>query len=136
MPERSREILGWISDAAFVLDPEGRCLYINCRAAELAGRPASRLIGRTVREIFPEEWMLGFSARAETALSEQAPGSFRGFCPPVNAWLDAALYPGRRGLLAVLHDVTGQVLAEEQVHRALAGVEASRRALESLASRG
>jgi hypothetical protein len=45
------------------------------------------------------------------------------------------LYPGGRGLLAVLRDVTGQVLAEEQVHRALAGVEASRRDLQSLTTR-
>jgi hypothetical protein len=45
------------------------------------------------------------------------------------------LYPGGRGLLAVLRDVTGQVLAEEQVHRALAGVEASRRELQSLTAR-
>ena len=136
MLEPSREILDWISDAAFVLDPGGRFLYVNRRAAELAGRMAGRLIGRTVREVFPEEWSPGFSACVEAALKEQAPGSFRGFCPSVSAWLEAALYPGGRGLLALLHDVSGQVLAEEQVHRALAGVEASRRELESLAGRG
>jgi hypothetical protein len=38
-------------------------------------------------------------------------------------------------LLAVLRDVTRQVLAEEQVHRALAEVEASRSELEDLAAR-
>ena len=135
MLEPTWEILDWISDAAFVLDPGGRFLYINRRAAELAGYPASRLIGRTVREIFPEEWSPGFSACAEAALKEQAPGSFRGFCPPASAWLDAALYPGGRGLLAVLRDATRQALAEEQVHRALAGVEVSRRELESLTAR-
>ena len=80
----------------------------------------------------PEEWSLGFSARAEAALKERAPGYFRGFCPPASTWLDAALYPGGQGLLAVLRDVTGQVLAEERVHRALAVVEASRSELESL----
>lgn len=133
--ESTQEILDWISDAAFVLDPGGRFLYINRPAAELAGRPASRLIGRTVCEIFPEEWSPGFCACAQAALKEQAPGSFRGFCPPLSAWLDAALYPGGRGLLAVLRNVTGQVLAEEQVHRALAGVEASRSELESLTAR-
>jgi PAS domain S-box-containing protein len=132
MPEPTREILDWISDAAFVLDPGGRFLYINRRAAELAGRPASCLIGRTIREVFPEEWSPGFSACAEAALKEQDPSYFRGFCPPVSAWLDAVLYPGGRGLLAVLRDVTRQVLAEEQVHRALAEVEASRSELECL----
>ncbi len=70
MLEPTGEILGWISDAAFVLDPGGRFLYINRRAAELAGRPASCLIGRTVCEIFPEEWSPGFSACAEAALKE------------------------------------------------------------------
>ena len=48
IPEPAREILDWISDAAFVLDARGRCLYMNRRAAEFAGRPASCLIGRTV----------------------------------------------------------------------------------------
>ena len=131
----AREILDQISDAVFVLDP-GRCfIYVNRRGAELAGCPASCLIGRTACEVFPEEWSPGFFACAEAALSKQAPGYFRGFYPPIGAWLDAALYPGAQGLLAVLRDVTRQVLAEEQVHRALAEVEASRSELEDLAAR-
>jgi DNA-binding SARP family transcriptional activator len=135
MMEPAREILDQISDAVFVLDP-GRCfIYVNRRGAELAGCPASCLIGRTACEIFPEEWSPGFFACAETALSKKAPGYFRGFYPPIGAWLDAALYPGAHGLLAVLRDVTRQVLAEEQVHRALAEVEASRSELEDLAAR-
>jgi PAS domain S-box-containing protein len=135
MPEPTREVLDWISDAAFVLDPGGRFLYINDQAAELAGHPASCLIGRMVCEVFPEEWSPGFCACVMAALKEQADGCFRGFSAPVDAWLDAALYPGGRGLLAVLRNVTGQVLAEEQVHRALAAVEASRSQLESLTAR-
>ena len=63
-------------------------------------------------------------------------GLLPGFYPPAGAWIEAALYPDRRGLLAVLRDVTRQVLAEQQVHRALAEVEASRRELECLVSRG
>ncbi|MGH3403149.1 MAG: BTAD domain-containing putative transcriptional regulator [Streptosporangiaceae bacterium] len=133
--EPTREILDWISDAAFVLDPEGRFLYVNRRGADLAGHPASEIAGRTVRAICTEERLPGFCDCAEAALREQAPGHFRGFCPPVNAWLDAALYPGGRGLLVVLRDVTRQVLAEEQVHRALAEVEASRSELECLTGR-
>ena len=39
----AREILDWISDAVFALDPEGRCLYVNGRGAELAGQPARQL---------------------------------------------------------------------------------------------
>jgi len=135
MLKPTREILDWISDAAFVLDPAARFLYINARGADLAGRPACRVIGRTVREVCTEDRLPGFCGWAEAALKEQAPGHFRGFCPPVNAWFDTALYPGDRGLLAVLRDVTGQVLAEEQVHRALAEVEASRSELECLAAR-
>ena len=50
MPEPAWEILGWISDAAFVLDPGGRLLYVNRRAAELAGRPpAASSAGRSAR---------------------------------------------------------------------------------------
>ena len=52
----AREILDQISDAVFVLDP-GRCfIFANRRGAELAGCPASCLVGRTACEIFPEEW--------------------------------------------------------------------------------
>jgi len=131
----TREILEWISDAAFVLDPEGRVLYVNRRGAELAGHTANGVVGRPFRAICTEERLPGFCDCAEAALREGAPGHFRGFCPPVNAWLDAALYPGGRGLLVVLRDVTQQVLAEEQVHRALAEVEASRSELECLTAR-
>jgi PAS domain S-box-containing protein len=131
----AREILDWISDAAFALDPGGRCMYVNRRGAELAGQPAGCLLGRMAGEIFPEQWSSGFWACAQ-ALTGRAPGYFRGFYPPAGAWIEAALYPGRRGLLAVLRDVTRQVLAEQQVHRAPAEVEASRRELERLAGRG
>ncbi|MGH3274986.1 MAG: BTAD domain-containing putative transcriptional regulator [Streptosporangiaceae bacterium] len=133
--EPAWEIVDWISDAAFVLDPRARFLYINRRGADLAGHPASTVVGRPVREICTEEWLPGFSSCAEAALALQAPSHFRGFCPPADAWLDVVLYPGRRGLLAVLRDATRQVLAEEQVHLALAEVEASRRELECLATR-
>ena len=83
MPEPAWEILGWISDAAFVLDPGGRLLYVNRQAAEFAGRPASRLIGRTVCEIFPEEWSPGFCACAQAALKEQAPVASGGSARPL-----------------------------------------------------
>lgn len=132
MPGPTREILDWISDAAFVLDPAGRVLYVNRRGADLTGQAACGVVGRPVRAICTEERLPGFCDCAEAALREQAPGHFRGFCPPTNAWLDATLYPGRRGLLVVLRDVTQQVLAEEQVHRALAEVEVSRSELECL----
>lgn len=135
MLESAREVLDWISDAAFALDREGRCLYVNRRGAELAGQPAGCLVGRTVCEIFPGQWSSGFWACAG-ALTGRAPGYFRGFYPPAGAWLDAAVYPGRPGLLAVLRDVSPQVLAKEQVHRALAEAEASRRELECLAGPG
>ncbi|HET9973256.1 MAG TPA: BTAD domain-containing putative transcriptional regulator [Streptosporangiaceae bacterium] len=130
-----REILDWISDAVFALDPEGRCMYVNERGAELTGQPAGCLVGRMAGEIFPGQWSSGFWACVQ-ALTGRAPGRFRGFYPPAGAWIEAVLYPGRRGLLAVLRDVTGQVLAEQQVHRALAEVEASRRELEPHAGRG
>ncbi len=132
LPESTRELLDWISDAAFALDSRGRCTYVNGLGAELAGKPASCLVGRTVGEIFPEQWSAGFSACAET-LTGGAPGYFRGFYPTIGAWIDAALYPGERGLLAVLHDVTRQVLAEQQIHHALAEVEASSSELECFA---
>ena len=66
----------------FVLDP-GRCfIFANRRGAELAGCPASCLVGRTACEIFPEEWSWGFFACAEAALSKKAPGYFRGSTSP------------------------------------------------------
>ncbi len=43
------------------------------------------------------------------------------------------MYPGERGPLVVLHDVTRQVLAAQHIHRALAEVETSCNELECLA---
>ena len=49
-----RSVLERIGDAYIAFDTEWRYTYVNWRAAQLAQKPASELIGRCVWDEFPE----------------------------------------------------------------------------------
>lgn len=120
------DVLGWIPDAAYVLGHDDRILYVNPRAAEIAGLPATCLRGMPARAAFPDDWLEAYRNCADTALAAGESGCFRAFCAHLGSWLEWAVYPGEQGILILSRNLTWAVRAEESVRRALAAVEASR----------
>ena len=71
-----RSILERIGDAYIAFDTEWRYTYVNGKAAELARKPASELIGRCVWDEFPESVHTPFYTELHRALREQIPIQF------------------------------------------------------------
>ena len=68
-------ILERIGDAYIALDKDWRYTYVNKRAAELALKPASELLGRSVWEEFPEAVHTPFSPNSNEQCGNRSPSS-------------------------------------------------------------
>src|SRR5438067_1861720 len=72
--EKYRDLINASPDAISLMDADGKCLLVNPAGVELAGRPASELIGSSIAETYlPEERHL-FKDRVDKLKAE---GAFR-----------------------------------------------------------
>ncbi len=101
------QVLENIHDAVVVLDAEWRVTYLNRAAAQFAGRPASDLIGKSTWDIFPNAFGNAFYTELHRVASERPQrGHCEEYCPSVDRWLEADVYPSGAGVLVILRDIT------------------------------
>ena len=110
-----RSILERIGDAYIAFDTEWRYTYVNWRAAELAQKPASELLGRCVWEEFPEAVKTPFYSELQRAMREQIPVEFDNYFEPLDRWFENSVYPSPSGVGVYYRDITERV----RTHRAL-----------------
>jgi signal transduction histidine kinase len=110
-----RSILERIGDAYIAFDTEWRYTYVNWRAAELAQKPASELIGRCVWDEFPEAVKTPFYSELQRAMREQTPVEFDNYFEPLGRWFENSVYPSPSGVGVYYRDITERV----RTHRAL-----------------
>lgn len=111
--DRTETILRAIGDGFIAVDRELRYTYVNDRVAELLGRPASELLGRSWAELFPEgrRSPLGATLRARMAAGET--GSIEEYSRMLQRWLDVRYYPAPDGYVLLVRDVTEQRRAQD-----------------------
>ncbi|KAA2236209.1 PAS domain-containing protein [Salinarimonas soli] len=127
---RLRRVLESTGDSVFVLDREGRFTYLNERArAHLA--PGRDLVGRRVREVFPEDSAADLWRAFHDAAITGRPTRADQFYRPLALWFEAHAYPSDEGLTVFFRDVTEQRCAagtvrdsEERLRLALSGAKA------------
>ena len=110
-----RSVLERIGDAYIAFDTEWRYTYVNWRAAELAQKPASELIGRCVWDEFPEAVKTPFFSELHRAMREQVPVEFDNYFEPLDRWFENSVYPSPSGVGVYYRDITERV----RTHRAL-----------------
>jgi PAS domain S-box-containing protein len=110
-----RSILERIGDAYIAFDTEWRYTYVNGKAAELAQKPASELIGRRVWDEFPEAVKTPFYSELHRAMREQRPVEFNNYFEPLGRWFENSVYPSPAGVGVYYRDITERV----RTHRAL-----------------
>jgi PAS domain S-box-containing protein len=110
-----RSILERIGDAYIAFDTEWRYTYVNSRAAQLAQKPASELIGRCVWDEFPEAVQTPFFSELHRAMREQKPVKFDNYFKPLDRWFENSVYPSPSGVGVYYRDITERV----RTHRAL-----------------
>ncbi len=117
-----RTITGSIPDPVFLKDRSGRWLFVNRATAEVVGKPAEQLLGRTDREIYGDrrvgEALMATDRRImESGIAEeveediQTPGGYRVFLSAKAPYRDAE---GRiAGVIGSARDITDRKRAEE-----------------------
>jgi PAS domain S-box-containing protein len=104
--EPLREILDEADEAFIALDLDWKYVFVNRRAAELAGRKARELEGQHIWTEFPSSVGSNFYVQCHRSMAEQRPVEFADFA--AGRWLENRLLPTKQGLFAFYRDVTEQ----------------------------
>lgn len=109
-------ILESITDAFFTIDNDYRFMYVNPRAAEYLNRSVDDIIGRDLRELFPEVLKHEDYHYLTDAMQSREPVKFESRLPDDKGWLAFRIYPsGDDGLSVYYHDLTQQKLAQDRL---------------------
>ena len=129
-----RSILERIGDAYMAFDTGWRYTYVNRRAAELALKPASELIGKCVWDEFPEAVHTAFYTELHRAMREQVPVEFDNYFAPLGKWFQNSVYPSPSGVGVFYRDTTERVRTEIALKRRTAELARKNTELETFAS--
>jgi PAS domain S-box-containing protein len=129
-----KNILERIGDAYIAFDTEWRYTYVNRRAAELARKPASELIGRNVWEEFPEAVHTRFFSELQRSMREQIPVDFLNHFTPLGKWFENTVYPSPSGVSVFYRDITERVRTQRALERRTAQLARKNAELETFAS--
>jgi PAS domain S-box-containing protein len=107
--QRAAMIVESIADGFVAFNKDLRYTYVNGRAAEMWGRPASELIGLTPREAFPEYASSPVATFLERAIAERRVASIEEYAPSLRRWIELRAYPSEDGgVVAFFQDVTAR----------------------------
>jgi PAS domain S-box-containing protein len=129
-----RGILERIGDAYMAFDTEWRYTYVNHRAAELALRPASELLGKCVWKEFPEAVHTSFYSELHRAMREQVSITFENYFAPLGKWFENTVYPSPAGASVFYRDITDRKQINSTLEQRTALLAQKNAELEAFAS--
>ncbi len=103
-----------INDGFMMLDIDWRISYWNGRAAEFTGYASEDVVGRTVREAFPDT-DLSFTAEHRQAKAEGRTVRLTQYFPHVKRYFEISAYPVPDGMAVYFRDVTQERARAEQL---------------------
>jgi PAS domain S-box-containing protein len=107
--ERANVIVEAIADGFVAFDRELRFTYVNGRASEMWGLPASQLIGRTPQQAFAEHADSPVIAFLLRALENPRVATLEEYAPTLRRWIEMRVYPSADGgVVAFFQDVTAR----------------------------
>lgn len=111
---RITNILESITDAFVAFDLNWNYTYINNKALELVGKSQVELIGKNIRDVFPNVNVVDLQCykMATKAVAEKVTVEYEEFVPLLNKWLEVRFYPCDSGLSAYIQDVSDRKQSE------------------------
>jgi len=113
-----------LTDGFFTIDREWRITYVNAEVERLARRPRASMLGRNLVEEFADPASAAFLRHYREALEKNVAVQAEEYYAPLELWLNLKIYPSPQGLAVYLRDVTDRVLAQHQLLRLNAELEA------------
>ena len=129
-----RSILERIGDAYIAFDAEWRYTYVNRRAAELALKPASELLGRCVWDEFPEAVHTTFYIGASTRDARADPGRIRELLRTSRKIFRKFRLPQSSGVGVFYRDITERVRSQRALEKGTRELALKNAELETFAS--
>ena len=111
--QERQQVFQRITDAFVALDKDWNFTFVNGKAGEMLGCDAKSLIGKNLREGFPESHGLRFQQIHEQAMIDQQPVFLEEYYPSFGRWFENRIYPSPEGLSIYLHDITKRKCAEQ-----------------------
>ncbi|GAA4230511.1 hypothetical protein GCM10022291_00860 [Postechiella marina] len=114
-----------ISDGFINLDTNWRYTYLNKKAADFIGRPASSLIGKHIWKEFPEGVGSTFYNAYYKAAETQKMQYFEEYYEPLDKWFENRVYPTLDGITIYFTDITEKKKADLNNQMLLSLIETS-----------
>ena len=111
---RIRQILESLTDAFVAVDRDLCITFTNSAAERVLGGADGALIGRSLTDVLPTGSDAVVHA-CKQALESGEPGELTVRMNEAQRWVEARIFPSRRGLSLYLHDATDRRRAEELV---------------------
>ncbi|QEM02683.1 PAS domain S-box protein [Mucilaginibacter rubeus] len=111
------EILESIGDGFFAMDKNWVVNYWNKRAEVILEKPREEVIGRDLRDIYPDIPGRATYEHYKKAFKEKTVQSFETLSPAVNRWFDVMVYPSENGLSVYFKDITERLLHSKAIEQ-------------------
>jgi PAS domain S-box-containing protein len=115
--EQLRHVLATVNDMFILLDRDLRYTYVNDRMVEASGIPRDKIVGKAVRELFPDTANSELERELQRALAEKQPRHFEFYHASYDRWFDNRAYPSSDGLILVTSEITSRKKAEEALRQ-------------------
>ncbi|PRY47692.1 diguanylate cyclase (GGDEF)-like protein [Geodermatophilus tzadiensis] len=114
------DLLSGVPDAVCRLDSDWRFTWVNAALARLLRRPPERLVGRPVRECFPDVLGSELQRHVHAVLADGEPRVFEYLYGPADRWFEVrATADALGGVVVFLRDVDSRHRAQAAQARAL-----------------
>ena len=112
-----RELIQRITDAYLAFDTNWNLTYVNEKAIEFIGQGEGSLIGKNIKEVFPEvEKNEGYKLLLNTMVTQEN-DSYLTFYEPFSKWVENQVYPSPEGVSVFFRDVTEREEAGELIKK-------------------
>jgi len=111
---RALEVLENAGDAAALLDPQWRFLYVNRALEEMFRRPRAELLGRGFWEVLPGAGNIPDKERLTGSLREHAV-HFESCSAEGDLWIEVSAYPAPEGVAVLVRDIGSRKKAERDL---------------------